>query len=340
MRKTILSVLILSLCISLPNSAFSAEKVKIGIGGVGAMIYLQYDVARSLKFFEEQGLDPEFIFLQGGTPAASALIGGSIDFSGNAIDHALKAKMKGKDLVMITEFTRLPGMTLLVNSNYKDRIKTPADLRGYTFGVSAPGSSTHMVLVYLLKKYGIDPKDVKVFGAGISTFPPALLNDKIQAGFAADPYTTQLVESGKAYALLDLRKLKDTADLFGGEYTCTGALTRADVIKEKPEVTQKVVNALVKATRWVDTHTPEEIASILPPELVKDKKEYTDSLKHSKEMFSPFGHVSKPAFENVIKAYKTFGAIKPEMNFDWTSTYDMRFVKKALGPEAKKLPSD
>jgi hypothetical protein len=88
-------------------SAWAAEKVTVGIGGVGLMVYLPTVLAKTKGYFAEEGLDVEILDIKGGgSQAASALIGGSVDFSANAIDHAIKAKVQKKDLVAVHSHVR------------------------------------------------------------------------------------------------------------------------------------------------------------------------------------------------------------------------------------------
>ena len=72
------------------------------------MVYLPTVLAKSKGYFAEEGLDVEILDIKGGgSQAASALIGGSVDFSANAIDHAIKAKVQKKDLVAVHSHVRL-----------------------------------------------------------------------------------------------------------------------------------------------------------------------------------------------------------------------------------------
>ena len=149
------------------SSARAAEKVTVGIGGVALMVYLPTVLAKDKGFFAEEGLDVEILDIKGGgSQAASALISGSVDFSANAIDHAIKAKTQGKDLIAVHSHVRLPVMGLVVANKYKGVIKSLADLGGHPVGVTSPGSQTHMVLGYLLVKAGVKPSDVQIMGAG------------------------------------------------------------------------------------------------------------------------------------------------------------------------------
>ena len=47
-----------------------------------------------------------------------------------------------------------------------DKIKTLADLKGAKIGVTAPGSSTNMIVQYLMVKAGLKPDDASFIGVG------------------------------------------------------------------------------------------------------------------------------------------------------------------------------
>ncbi|MBI3988968.1 MAG: ABC transporter substrate-binding protein [candidate division NC10 bacterium] len=329
-QALVIGILILGLIV--PHQAMGLEKVQIAVGGApGALIYLPFDIGKALGFFAEEGIEPEIQSLKGGAQAASALIGGSVDFSGNALDHVIKAKLQGKDLKMVVSFTHLPGVTLVVNEKYRGIIKSPKDLKGRPVGISSPGSATHMLLSYILVKNGLTPQEVTVVGVGTNTLPPALEHDHIHAGLAIDPYVTSLLKTGKAFSLIDLSLEEDTRAFFGGLYQFTGLLVRAELIQKRPELIQKMVNVMVKANRWITTHTPQEIAAVLPSEAVGDQQTYIESLEHSKAIFSKDGLVTKEGVSSVLRAFEAFGGIPRGTKLAPESLYDMRFVKKTLG---------
>src|SRR5882724_8688667 len=93
LRRIVSVVVIAVLVAGAAPAARAAEKVTVGIGGVGLMVYLPTALAKAKGYFAEEGLDVEILDIKGGgSQAASALIGGSVDFSANAIDHAIKAR--------------------------------------------------------------------------------------------------------------------------------------------------------------------------------------------------------------------------------------------------------
>jgi NitT/TauT family transport system substrate-binding protein len=325
-------VLLVVLVSGAPRAGWAAEKVTVGVGGVALMVYLPTALAKSKGYFAEEGLDVEILDIKGGgSQAASALIGGSVDFSANAIDHAIKAKVQKKDLVAVHSHVRLPVMGLVVANKYRGEIKSLADLRGRPVGVTSPGSQTHMVLGFLLAKSGVKADEVKIIGAGGSTMPLAIEKDSVHAGMMVDPFFTVFLKQGKGYALVDMFTTKGTLDAMGGEVQGTTLLTRPDVIAKRPATVQRMVNALVKANKFIASSSGEELAKSLPRELAGDPKLYAESFEHAREAFPPDSLVSREGVARVIETMRAFEAVPAGMKIEPDSVFDNRYVLKALG---------
>ena len=332
-RSIVAAVVVLAVFVSgAAPASWAAEKVTVGVGGVALMVYLPTALAKAKGYFAEEGLDVEILDIKGGgSQAASALIGGSVDFSANAIDHAIKAKVQGKNLVAVHSHVRLPMMALVVANKYKGEIKSLADLKGRPLGVTSPGSQTHMVLGYLLAKSGVKADDVKIIGAGGSTMPLAIEKDSVHAGMMVDPFFTAFLKQGKGYALVDMFTTKGTVDAMGGEVQGTTLLTRPEVIAKRPATVQKMVNALVRANKFIVGSTGEELARALPKDLSGDLKLYAESFEHAREAFPPDSLVSREGVARVIETMRVFEAVPAGMKIEPESLFDNRYVLKALG---------
>jgi len=334
MRRLVAVTVVLAILVAgtATPTATAAEKVTVGIGGVALMVYLPTALAKAKGFFEAEGLDVEILDIKGGgAQAASALIGGSVDFSANAIDHAIKAKVYKKDLVAVHSHVRLAMMALVVANKYKGEIKSIADLKGRPLGVTSPGSQTHMILGYLLAKHGVKADDVKIIGAGGNTMPLAIEKDSVHAGMMLDPFFTAFLKQGKGYPLVDMFTLKGTHEAMGGDVQGTTLLTRPDVIARRPAVVQKMVNALVKANKLIAASSGEEMAKLLPKELAGDPKLYAESFDHAREGFPADSLVSREGVARVIETLRAFDAVPAGMKIEPESVYDNRYVLKALG---------
>jgi NitT/TauT family transport system substrate-binding protein len=333
LRCFVTTVVVISILVAgAVPAAWAAEKVTVGIGGVALMVYLPTALAKAKGYFADEGLDVEILDIKGGgSQAASALIGGSVDFSANAIDHAIKAKAQKKDLIAVHSHVRLPVMGVVVANKYKGEIKSLADLKGRPVGVTSPGSQTHMVLGFLLAKSGVKADDVKIIGAGGSTMPLAIEKDSVHAGMMVDPFFTVFLKQGKGYALVDMFTTKGTVDAMGGEVQGTTLLTRPEVIARRPATVQKMVNALVRANKLITASTGEDMAKLLPKELSGDLKLYAESFEHAREAFPADSLVSREGVARVIETMRVFGAVPADMKIDPDSVFDNRYVLKALG---------
>ena len=332
LRHITAAVILLGILVSGAAPGRAAEKVTVGVGGTALMVYLPTMLAKSKGFFAEEGLDVEILDIKGGgSQAVSALIGGSVDFSANAIDHAIKAKVQKKDLIAVHSHVRLPVMGVVVANKYKGEIKSLADLKGRPIGVTSPGSQTHMVLGYLLAKSGVKADDVKIIGAGGSTMPLAIEKDSVHAGMMVDPFFTAFLKQGKGYALVDMFTTKGTVAAMGGEVQGTTLLTRPEVIARRPATVQRMVNALVRANKLIVASSGEELAKTLPKELSGDVTLYAESFEHAREAFPPDSLVSREGVARVIETMRVFDAVPAGMKIEPESLFDNRYVLKALG---------
>jgi len=302
-------------------------EVRIASGG-HIVHFLPLDVAQALGFFEEQGLDPKITYLKGGTKTAQALISGQVDFSTNGIDHAFKSAVQGKDdLRMVVLLNQTPGMVLVAHSKYRNSIKSISDLKRKNLGVTSKGSATNMVLAFLLSKNGLNQDDITVIKAGASTFPAALKNGDIDGGIALEPFASMMVEQGDAFVLQRLISMEETTAAFGGPYNLAGILTRQEMIDNNHEIVQKVVNAHIKALRWIGGHTAEEIADILPREVIgSDKGRYINTLKLLKDFYSKNGIVSHEGADNVLSSMLQSGVLSASNRLDAKKYYSNKFT--------------
>jgi NitT/TauT family transport system substrate-binding protein len=307
-----------------PAPQKEAMKVTIAVGGKDSIIYLPPAIAMYNGFYKEEGIDLTMEDLPGGgAQAAQELVSGKVDFASMAVEQAAKSKAQGVDLVVLDLYTRYPAITLVVNSKYKDKVKTVADLKGMKVGVTSPGSATHKALLSLMDKFGLKPTDVEAIGVGTNTMPKALDEDKVQAAFGLSPWVDQVVTSNKAYILWDLRTKKDTEALYGDSYPFVSLVTRREVIQKNPDLVERVVRATVRGNKFLASNSPETITSKIPAEAKgNDEALYLASLRANLEAFAPDGLASEKGLQIVIDSLKKDKVIpenadiKPSMIFD------------------------
>ena len=314
------------------NTPPASIPISIAIGAPNAPVYLNFDVAQALGYFADENLDAHLQYFDGGSDAAAALESGAVDFSGNAMDHVLVAQMAGQSLRMVMNFLDQPCAALVIRNELQDAIRSPADLRGRKVGVTRFGSATHTLLVFMAANAGVPATDFEVVEVGVSAMPDALAQGTVDAAMGVPPYTTQLIEAGKAAMLVDLCQPAEAQASIGGGLPFTGLLTRVDVIADQPDTVQRVVNALVKAQLFITTHSAQEIVASLPPEATGgDVAAFTEAVAATLPAFSRQGGLIDPAgLQVLLGLHKTFGTIGDDTEVNLDALYDNQFVKAAL----------
>ena len=90
------------------------------------------------------------------------------------------------------------------------------------------------------------------------------------------------------------------------------------------------MRAVVKATRWIASHSAAEIAAVLPETIIQDRRLYVAALEENRDGFSRTGRIDPRAVETVIGSHRTFGSIPEGQRVDPAALYENRFVDQAL----------
>src|ERR1700709_561412 len=146
-----------------------------------------------MGYLKVEGLDAEFIDFNTGAKGTQALIAGNTDFVAGAYEHTIELQPKGFNLVDVIGTNRYPGYVLGVVKARGAGIKTVADLKGKTIGVSGPGSATQIFAVRALERVGLKKDDAWYMGVGLgSTAVAAVRNAQVDALVTQDPATTEM----------------------------------------------------------------------------------------------------------------------------------------------------
>ncbi|MFK0640647.1 MULTISPECIES: ABC transporter substrate-binding protein [unclassified Ochrobactrum] len=311
--------------------AAHAEKLTVIVGGMEKQIYLPAVLTEKLGYFKDEGLDVELINSRAGVDAENELLAGAAQAVVGFYDHTIDLQSKGKFIQSIVQFSQAPGEVELVSSKYADQIKSPADFKGHTLGVTGLGSSTDFLTQYLAIRNGLKQGDYTLLpvGAG-NTFIAAFKQDAVQAGMTTEPTVANMLKSGDAKVLVDMRTPDKTIEALGGPYPAASFYVQSAWLETHKEDAQKLANALVKTMRYIASHSAEEIADQMPKDYyVGDKDLYVKGLAEGKAQYTPDGRMPKDGPETVLKVLATFKKPLPEKQIDLSKTFTTEFVDKA-----------
>lgn len=314
------------------GSALAQTKVTLAVGGAACLCYLPTMLAKQLGEFEKAGLNVDVVDFKGGSQSLQAVMGGSADVVSGYFDHTVNLAAKGQNLQSFVVYDRYPGFALVVSPKHTAAIKSVKDLAGKKVGVSAPGSSTDFFLKYILSKNGVDPNSIGVIGVGLgATAIASMEQGEIEAAIMLDPAITVLQGRHKDLKILsDTRSAHDTLEVFGGEYPGGALYTKADWIKSHEKEVQAMTNAIIATLKWIHSHTPEQIADKMPPELVgKDKAGYIAALKNTLPMYSETGKMDPKGAEAVLAVFSQSSPAVRDAKIDLSKTYTNKYVEAA-----------
>jgi NitT/TauT family transport system substrate-binding protein len=331
-RIALLTACVLAFSTSTNAQNLERSHVTVGAGG-SPFYYLPLLIGNQLGFFKEQGLTLTINDFGGGSKALQALVGGSVDVVPGAYEHAIRMQVKGQDIRSVIELGRLPGIALAVGKHKADTYKSVADLKGMKIGVTAPGSSTHFLVMYLMSKSGIDPKSASYISVGASGAAiAAVKNGEIDAISNLDPVLTRLELDKEIKIVADTRTVDGTKQIFGATNPACVLLIKNAYIKSNPRTVQALVNGFYKTLKWMETATTEQIVAKMPEKYRLGDMQFTvTALANNRQTYSTTGEIPSDGMKSVFDMLAAFDAEVRDSKLDLTQTFDASFIKKAKG---------
>jgi NitT/TauT family transport system substrate-binding protein len=230
----------LTLCLGIFLCLFhsaQAQNIKIASGYASlSSAQLPLWMAKEKALFARNGLDVQAVFLTGMTPIM-ALIAGDTPITQIAGIGIVNSVIGGSDAVMIAGGTVTLDWWLMS----RPEIKTAAQLKGGSVGVSTFGTASDFIARFALQKIGLVPdKDVALVQLGDPLMRQAALEgNRVQATVHVAPSTFAAQKKG-------FNVLADVAAL-GLPYQHTGLATTRKYAKERPDVVRAFIKSYVEA---------------------------------------------------------------------------------------------
>lgn len=324
-----------ALLMALPAGAQAPKleitKVRLAVGGKTSLYYLPLTVTERLGYFKDAGLDVEISDFAGGAKSLQALMGGSADVVTGAFDHTIQMQAKGQPVIAITQLGRYPGFVLAMRPEKAANYKSAKDLKGLKIGVTAPGSSTHFMALHMMVQAGLRADDASFIGTGAgATVVAAVKRGEVDAIVNVDPMINLLERDNAIKILADTRTMAGTNAVYGGPYPAAVLYTTPGFLEKNPGTTQALVGAFVRGLKWIQSHSPEEIAKVMPAEYaLGDPALFVQSIRTNLPSYSPDGRLTRDGAETALKVLRAFDSTVAGATIDLQKTYNENFVTKA-----------
>ena len=303
-------------------------KVAIMVGGITKLIYLPVYLTEQLGYFKAEGLDVELLSQTAGVDAENELLAGAVQGVVGFYDHTIVLQSKGKEVKSIVVLGQVPGEVEMVSARAADSIKSMADVRGKTLGVTGLGSSTNFLTQYLARLEGVPNSQYTVLPVGAdNSFIAAIRQGRIDAGMTTEPTVSQLLKSGDARILVDMRNVEGTRAALGGTYPASSLYVQSAWLDTHPREAAKLARAFVRTLQYLHTHSAEEIAARMPKNFIgNDKALYVSALKASLPMFTADGRMPADGPRTVLKVLSGFNPSVKGRHVDLSRTFTNQFV--------------
>ena len=315
-----------------PATAPEKPQLTLAVGGKNLLYYLPLTVAEQLGYFKAEGLDIKIVDFSGGSQALRALVGGSADVVSGAFEHTVNMQPKGQKLRAIVLMGRAPQIVLGINPKTMAGFKTIADLKGKKIGVTAPGSSTNVMVNFVLAKAGLKPGDVSIIGVGAGNGAVAALRaGQIDALANLDPVISLLTRSNDLKIISDTRIVAEADKVFGGPMPAGCLYVAQSFIDKYPHTAQALATAIVRANQWIQNAGAGDIIKAVPESyLLGDRAVYIDAFLAAKGALSPDGLFPAAGPETARRALASIDPEIAKANIDLNAVYTDAFVKAAL----------
>ena len=231
--------------LSLVGASAGAEKIRVAFVSPSPTQSPSW-IAKETGLFTKYGLEAEIILLPGSPRMVQTLIAGDIDYAIVGATAAMRARMRGADVVLLATAANFSNMKLLTSR--ASGIRRLEDLKGRVIGVSQYGSDADAFARIVLDKAGFQPnKDVAILQlGGHPQVAAALAAGKIEAGVLGGLAFLTAQKSG-ATVLTSGVKLKVAA--ISGTLATTGAR-----IQRSRDSVMRFMHAFVEAIHYFKTN--------------------------------------------------------------------------------------
>ena len=289
-------------------------KVRMGLVGTPDILDLPYFIAQENGFFKEEGLDVEFVSLNGDVLAVQSLAAESIDVSATGLFAVINAIEEGLPLKAFVSVQRSHDYVLC---SARD-INNIAQLKGKTVGIFAPGDITEIVTINLLQKHGINKSEVNWLSIGGSDDRYRALIAKRVAAVPLHADLGYKIQNDPGFHVLVSIAQEQPLPM-----SVVSATERT--IQDKPQVVSGITRALIKAARYATTNKERfiEIAANHLKDVNREEISAVYDFLMNMKIYGVNGGITNESIETGIKALANTGELKESIPANRIANFDL-----------------
>jgi NitT/TauT family transport system substrate-binding protein len=313
----------------LPKPGERPQSMRISTCAVsGGFIHLYTALDNGL--FDKYGMRFENIFIRGSGPNLAALSGDEVQFTYCAADATIPGLAAGIDAkIVASPLVKLPYVLVT-----RPEVKRTEDLKGKALGIARAGDLSDRLSRAVVRKLGLAPESVTIrpIGGSQGERYQAMAAGIVHGVIITPPLDVRAKNEGYnvLYRLIDLNL----------PFVYSSVHTSSRMIRERPEIVQRMVAAFAEIVHFVDKNPDRAKASVAKAMRTKDTEALQSAYDvYAREILDRTMVVPGRAVADAIDLARESGAPvrkKPEEIYDNSFVNNLEksgFLKELWGSE-------
>ena len=245
------------------SSASAADTVRVGKPAAAGFIFTFAEIGMATGIYPANGISVESVAFGGGGPAHQALAAGSIEFVFGA-GSEMQLAAKGAPELAVASIMRAPAqIALAVKSN--SPIKSPADLKGKSVGVSSSTSLTAWCTHEMSRREGWGADGITAVPLGAFEAGMAQLTTGNIDGLTGQADQLEAVEAlGRVRIILQFSE-------YVPDFPAFVIYAAKPLIDDKPDVVRRYLKGTLETLAFMREHKAETLKLAEPIMHVTDE---------------------------------------------------------------------
>ena len=270
------------------GTASAADTIRIAYSSVNPHALL-VSLAEKRGLYTKYGLASAVVYIPGGSTVVQTMVSGDIDLGQLTGPPGVTANLRGADLVYIAMTDDRMGYQLVTGRD----IKSATELKGKRLGISRFASSADFGTRTLLKKLGVDPKEVTILQVGNeSERLAALKSGSIDGSVFNAPF-------GSEAKRFNFNVLADAGAL-GIPYFNTGMCGSARYFQKNETKILNFLRAYIEAIKIFKTEPEYTLKALAQFSRISDQESMREAYEYNKARIPDVPYPSLAAMQAVV----------------------------------------
>lgn len=267
---------------------FAAETIRVVYSSVNPHALL-VSMAEKRGLYAKYGLASTIVYVSGGSTAIQAMVSGDVDLAQLTGPPGVAANLRGADIVYIAMTDDRMGYQLVT----RPEIKSGNELKGKRFAISRFASSADFGARALLRRLGVDPKDVTILQIGNEAERlAALRSGSVDGSVFNAPF-------GAVAKKFNFNILADAGAL-GIPYFNTGICGSAKLLQKNEGKILNFLRAYLEAIKIFKTEPEYTLKTLAQFSRVNDQELLKEAYEYNKTRIPDIPYPSLSAMQAVV----------------------------------------